>query len=43
MRKDLPKYVPQLFVVQWKWSERKPEADIAKLIEEKFPFEKLQQ
>ena len=43
MRKDLPKYVPQLFVVQWKWSERKPEADIAKLIEEKFPFEKLQE
>ena len=42
MRKDLPKYVPQFFVVNWKWGEWKAEADIAKLIEERFPFDKLQ-
>ena len=42
MRKDLPKYVPQFFVVNWKWSDWPPQAGIAKLIEEKFPFEKLQ-
>jgi len=42
MRKDLPKYVPQFFVVKWTWSDWPPQADIAKLIEERFPFEKLQ-
>jgi hypothetical protein len=42
MRKDLPKYIPQLFVVKWKWSSWKMETDIAKLIEERFPFERLQ-
>ncbi|MFI5129054.1 MAG: hypothetical protein ACHQFX_03645 [Chitinophagales bacterium] len=42
MRQDLPKYVPQFFVVNWKWNEWKPQADIAKLIEERFPFDKLQ-
>jgi ElaB/YqjD/DUF883 family membrane-anchored ribosome-binding protein len=41
MRKDLPKYVPQFFVVQWSWNDWKPEADVGKLIEEKFPFDKL--
>jgi hypothetical protein len=42
MRKDLPKYIPQFFVVNWKWGNWPPQADIAKLIEERFPFEKLQ-
>jgi hypothetical protein len=42
MRKDLPKYVPQIFVVNWIWTDWPPQADIAKLIEERFPFEKLQ-
>jgi hypothetical protein len=41
MRKELPKYVPQFFVVVWKWDEWKAQADIGKLVEEKFPFEKL--
>lgn len=43
MRKDLPKYVPQFFVLKWEWEEWKPTADLAKLIEEQFPFEKLQE
>ncbi len=43
MRKDLPKYVPQFFVVKWTWEEWKPTADLAKLIEENFPFDKLQE
>ena len=42
MRKDLPKYVPQFFVVTWVWNEWKPQEDIAKLIEEKLPLDKLQ-
>jgi hypothetical protein len=43
MRKDFPKYVPQFFVVNWRWSDWPPQADIARLIEEKFPFDKLQE
>ena len=43
MRKDLPKYIPQLFCVKWSWDEYwKPQSDIAKLILENFPFDKLQ-
>ena len=42
MRQDLPKYVPQFFVLWWTWSESGLQPNIAKLIEEKFPFEKLQ-
>lgn len=43
MRKDLPKYVPQILIIRWSWDEYwKPQADIAKLILEKFPFDKLQ-
>ena len=42
MRKELPKYMPQFFVLVWTWNEWKPQADIAKLIEEKFPFDMLQ-
>ena len=43
MRKDLPKYVPQFFVVEWQWNDWKSQADVGKLIEEKFPFEKLRE
>jgi hypothetical protein len=42
MRSDLPKYVPQLLVVSWTWNDWKPQEDLAKLIEEKFPFDQLQ-
>lgn len=43
-RKDLPKYIPQLFVlllekVDWPFS---PKQDPIKLMEEYFPIEKLQ-
>ena len=41
MRKDLPKYVPQFFVIEWRWNEFKSQADVGKLIEEKFPFKNL--
>jgi hypothetical protein len=41
MRKEMPKYVPQFFVVEWVWNEWKSQADIGKLVEEKFPFDKL--
>jgi hypothetical protein len=43
MRKDLPKYIPQILTVKMGWDgEWKPQADVAKLIREKFPFDKLQ-
>lgn len=43
MRKDLPKWVPQILTVQMAWNEEwKPQADVAKLILEKFPFDQLQ-
>ena len=42
MRKDLPKHVAQFFVVTWKWNDWKSQAEVGKLIEEKFPFDKLQ-
>lgn len=41
MRTDLPKYVPQFFVIEWTWNDWPPQANVGKLIEEKFPFEKL--
>jgi len=43
MRKDLPKWVPQILTVSMAWNEEwKPQADAAKLILEKFPFAQLQ-
>ena len=42
MRKDLPKYVPQILTVKMGFDEYwKPQADVSKIILEKFPFEKL--
>ena len=41
MRTALPKYVPQFFVMEWRWNDWKPQADVAKLIEEEFPFKNL--
>ncbi len=42
IRKDLPKYVAQLFVVEWTWDDWPPQASIRTMMETKFPFEKLQ-
>ena len=43
LRKDLPKYVPQFFVLAWSWeSPSGPDDNIRKIIEAKFPVEKLQ-
>ena len=43
-RKDLPKYNPQLFVLNWSWGEGKLKCskDFRMAIEENFPIEKLQ-
>ena len=43
-RKDLPAYVPQLFVLSWTWNSKKEkwEMDFQKAIKENFPIEKLQ-
>jgi hypothetical protein len=42
IRKDLPKHIPQVFVVYWVCDDRISQKRIGELIEEKFPFEKLQ-
>ena len=42
IRKDLPKHVPQLFVVNWEWSNWAPQEKIAEIMEKDFPYEKLQ-
>jgi hypothetical protein len=41
LRKELPKHVPQFFVMFWKWNDWQPQADVGNLIEEKFPFKNL--
>jgi hypothetical protein len=41
-RKDLPAYIPQLFVLSWMWGTKKWETNFRKAIEENFPIEKLQ-
>lgn len=42
IRKELPKHVPQLFVVNWEWSNWAPQEKIDHIMEKDFPFEKLQ-
>ncbi len=42
IRKDLSKHIPQMFVVWWSWNNYEPQKEIGKIIEEKFPFEKLE-
>lgn len=42
MRKELPKYIPQLFVLKWSWQPDTPGNYFRKTIEENFPVEKLQ-
>jgi hypothetical protein len=41
--KDLPAYVPQLFVLSWMWGKEKWETDFRNAIKENFPIEKLQE
>ena len=43
IRKDLPKYVAQMFVVEWSWDDWPPQASIRTIMETKFPIEKLQE
>ena len=40
-RKDLPAYVPQVFVLSWSWGTKKWETDFRKAIEENFSIEAL--
>ncbi|HET9823761.1 MAG TPA: hypothetical protein VFP87_00430 [Chitinophagaceae bacterium] len=42
IRKDLPKYVPQFFVIQLLWTDKGWSKDFKKIIEDNFPIEKLQ-
>lgn len=42
IRKDLPKYVPQFFILHWTYNPGGATAYFGKRIEEYFPIEKLQ-
>lgn len=40
-RKDLPNYVPQIFILSWSWSDKPYGIKFKTAIEENFPIEKL--
>jgi hypothetical protein len=42
IRKDLPKHIPQFFLVSLTWQDWAPLKKFAELFEQNFPFEKLQ-
>ena len=42
IRKDLPKYIPQFFVLNWRGMSSGVRGEVGKVINEKFPIEKLQ-
>jgi hypothetical protein len=41
-RKDLPNYVPQIFIIRWNWNDKPYGMRFKQAIEENFPIEKLQ-
>jgi hypothetical protein len=42
IRKDLPKHIPQFFVLTWSGMSSGVRGEVGKIIKEKFPIEKLQ-
>lgn len=42
IRKDLPKHIPQFFVLTWQGMSSGVRGEVGKVIKEKFPIEKLQ-
>lgn len=42
IRKDLPKHIPQFFVLTWQGMSKGVRGEVGKIIKEKFPIEKLQ-
>ena len=42
IRRDLPKYVPQFFIVQFAWNEWTPFTKFSDILKAYFPFDKLQ-
>lgn len=42
IRKDLPKYVPQFFIVAWRCNDWVAQKRIGEIMETRFPFERLQ-
>lgn len=42
IRKDLPRYIPQLFVLVWEWMDDKPSHNFREMVEANFPVEKLE-
>ncbi len=42
IRRDLPKHVPQFFIVSWRWNDWVSQIKFAEIFQQDFPFEKLQ-
>lgn len=42
IRKDLPAYIPQMIVLNWRWTEYTPHIDYHQLFRQDFPIEMLQ-
>lgn len=42
IRKELPKYVPQFFLISWRCQEAVPQKKVGEIISRFFPFEKLE-
>ena len=42
IRRELPKHVPQFFIVSLRWDEWAPQKKFAEFFQQDFPFEKLQ-
>lgn len=42
IRKDLPKHVPQVFVIRWRCNDWPGQKNVCDIIDQHFPFEKLQ-
>jgi hypothetical protein len=42
IRKDLPKYVPQILVLGLRWNDWEPQRNIDTIVGESFPVERLQ-
>ena len=42
IRKDLPKYVPQILVLGSRWNDWEPQENLDRIVQESFPVERLE-
>ena len=42
IRKESPKYVPQIIVLGLRWNDWEPQKNLARIVQENFPVERLE-